>query len=69
MTKEFDSHSNEWVTYHDILDHGFIRFIWKHTFCKLGVHLFDECHVLTEESRWEHYIYCDACDKRVFIIS
>ena len=44
------------ITYPAILDHGWVRAIWKRLCCPTEWHLFDEV-----ETFKDHYLYCDAC--------
>lgn len=54
----------EWldVTYPYILQNKVSQWLWKHVFCPIGFHLFDEV-----QSTTDHYLYCDACDFEVHI--
>lgn len=49
--------SAEWITYSPLLDHGIVQRAWARTFCRLGVHLFDQVFSLERGTR----LYCDAC--------
>jgi hypothetical protein len=46
-----------WVSYSPLLDHALVRRGWARTFCRLGVHLFDQYYSLERGAR----LYCDAC--------
>lgn len=47
-----------WLTYSPRLDHEWVRAVWKRTFCRLGVHLFDQVESLEARS-----LFCDACER------
>jgi len=48
--------SDTWITYSPRLDHELVLWVWKRTFCRLGVHLFDQVEL---ERR---ILFCDACE-------
>ena len=45
------------ITYPAVLDYDCARAIWKHLFCPIEWHLFDEV-----EASIDHYLICDACE-------
>jgi hypothetical protein len=50
-----------WVSYSPLLDRTLVRRGWARTFCRLGVHLFDQYYSLEQGAR----LYCDACSWEV----
>ena len=52
------------ITYFKFLQHSWIYFLWRRSFCKRDIHLLDEA-----ESIDAHYLVCDACGLMIYIKS
>jgi len=50
------------ITYPKVFGLWIIRWFWKRINCKRGMHLWDEV-----EDDLNHFLYCDACGKELFI--
>ena len=53
----------EWVTYSRVFDNSIALWLWRRTFCRGGIHLFDQV-----VSGGDRRLYCDACGCEVRLV-
>jgi hypothetical protein len=59
------------ITYPTIFDNRLMQWVWKKAFCPTGWHLFDEVsssYISPKTGKWEHTLYCDACELDVELV-